>query len=56
MKSSRDKNKDAYRSGEGGDDPACLAGPGSEIRLGKRNEKQKREDSTRDACMRKNNG
>lgn len=55
MKSSRDQNKDAYRSREGGDDLACLADPGSEIRLGKEKGKEKREDSARDACAKTTN-
>ena len=40
-KCSRDGNEGAYRSGEGGEEPA-FSGPGSELRLRKEKEKNAR--------------
>ena len=40
MYTSRDKNEGVYRSGEGGEKPAYLSDPGSELRLRRDTEKE----------------
>ena len=54
LKSSRDKNEGVHCSGEGGEEPAYVVDPGSELRLGTEKKKKREVAKTLDGTITKN--